>query len=124
MNFIDQMMLKPSKEEDKTIGSITSFKVKTKIEPKQIKTEIPIISSNDINDEEYNMNKFKNILKSEQNVNNNENKKVSSHKVLENEVPSWYNLTVDEGAAILKNHICYLNEERKLLITINFVWYF
>ena len=40
---------------------------------------------------------------------------ISNHKIIANEVPNWDYMTLDEGAAILKKHICYFNEERELI---------
>lgn len=35
----------------------------------------------------------------------------SKHKILKDEVINWEKMTLDESAEILKNHICYHNEE-------------
>lgn len=35
----------------------------------------------------------------------------SKHKILKDEVLNWQKMTLNESAEILKNHICYHNEE-------------
>lgn len=37
----------------------------------------------------------------------------SEHKQMAKETLNWDYVTIDEGAQILKNNICYFNEERK-----------
>lgn len=41
----------------------------------------------------------------------------SFHKIIANEVPNWDNVTLDEGATLLKRQICYFNEEREYFYT-------
>ena len=112
LNYIDEMIFR--KEDDKKIGSILSLK-KEKIHSNKLKAkqnvEIPLIRTNEFaDDEEHNQVKFKSILKS---TDSEKKIKESKHKELDNEVPKWYNLTIDEAANILKSHVCYINEERK-----------
>jgi len=38
---------------------------------------------------------------------------VSEHKQIAKETINWDYVTIDEGAQILKNNICYFNEERR-----------
>jgi hypothetical protein len=36
----------------------------------------------------------------------------SNHKTIQNEVPKWYKMTIDEGAKLLMKHICHFNINR------------
>lgn len=116
LNYFDEMVFQ-SEQDDKTIGSILSLKQenisKSHNKKKQV-DEIPLISTNEFaDDEEHNERKFRSIS-----IPSSTEKKLkeSKHKELDKEVPKWYDLTIDEAANILKNHVCYLNEERKFLL--------
>ncbi len=110
LNFIDKMTFHETKQVDNMLGSIIDFKDKINNNPDTSKNysedTIPLVTSNKLNQE--NSMKFRNIL--------NENKlkglkRESLHKTLDSEVPKWKYLTIDEASLILKNHICYINEE-------------
>ncbi len=111
LNYIDRMTFEANDIDDKSIGSIISLK---KTEEKiKFNEKIPlVIAKNIADDEESNAYKFKDILR------NNESKRIkdtdkinSNHKLIDSEVPKWHNLTIDDATLILKNHICYMNQE-------------
>ena len=115
LNYIDRMTFQADKSGDESIGSIISLK---KTEKKiKFKENIPlIVTKSNADDEESNANKFKDILRHNESKNKDTDKKNNSnHKLIDSEVPKWYNLTIDDAAKILKNHICYMNQEGKVI---------
>jgi hypothetical protein len=101
---------------EKSIGSMRDFKARsqkiiniTKNETKVVKT----IEFDDIETEDYNENKLKAIQTLKSPKEQDEKSKYDAyHKVLADEVPKWYNMTIDEAAHIIQKHICYFNIER------------
>jgi len=105
LNYIDQVAFQKPNQDNQTseLGSLSSIKLKKEKKKKSPSEKIPIVQSNNLNEE--NIKHLKNP-----NLNNQEKEIVSNHKALEKEVPKWNYITLDEAVKFLKNHVCYLNE--------------
>ncbi len=100
---------------DPIIGSIQNLK-KTKMssqannqkESVSKSSEIPLIQTQNLVEDDTRK------PKKEQEASGTKPKPLSNHKMIASEVPSnWDYVTIDEAAKILKNNICYFNEERQ-----------
>jgi len=110
--YLDQLVLQQQENIDPLIGSIENLKKPRNKDTKLKSTEIPLIKSqNLIADDTSRPRKSKAIQTTEL-----ASKTSSNHKLIAGEVPSnWDFVTIDEAAKILKNNICYFNEERQFL---------
>ena len=99
---------------DKTIGSLKvltkTSRVKSKKESIELDNEAEIEYESD--DDE---NKRKADLVSKKRFKTKTSVEIeeSKHKIILDEVPKWYKLTMDEAAALLAKHVCYFNVERE-----------
>lgn len=97
-------------ETDESIGNIRNLiDKKQKLENNQFDS-IPIVTSKNQSIDETKKIPFQKVIESERPKND------SKHKILKDEVINWEKMTLDESAEILRNHICYHNEEGFLFI--------
>lgn len=97
---------------DTFLGSAKQFKTKNKPKKASIRNEgeIPLITSQNLFESEAPKKKVSPKVGSATSTSQGE---VSEHKQMAKETLNWDYVTIDEGAQILKNSICYFNEERK-----------
>jgi 23S rRNA-/tRNA-specific pseudouridylate synthase len=124
-NYIDEVVFKHNESDDINLGSLKNFikpKTKSNFRKNKIETEIPLMSkeiTTDDYDDSLLKKKMRQVTMSMKNNKDDEDqtkqKDNSQHKIIAAEVPKWNNLTISEAVIILKNHVCYFNEENGIL---------
>ncbi|CAF0869260.1 unnamed protein product [Brachionus calyciflorus] len=92
--------------DDANLGNIRDF-IRKDIQKDEIQESIPIIHSKNLTENETKKLTKPKIRKTD----SSHEKSTSQHKILQEDIPDWNKLTLDESAEILKKHICYHNEE-------------
>lgn len=114
----DKLSLKSKTDKEKLIThDKNKLKEPLKLKDQAKNDEIPLIAKEEReDDEETKETVAKKIeIKQKYKVNQEIEYPESKHDILINEIPKWYKMTIDEGAELLKKHVCHFNIEHGIL---------